>query len=40
LRRNRLPQGLSSVIETGKAKSLRGDVVERLFKMVNFVIDA
>lgn len=33
-------KALRRFIETGKAKGLPGDLVERLFKMVNFIIDA
>ena len=33
-------KGLRRFIETGKAKGLPGDLVERIFKMVNFIIDA
>lgn len=33
-------KALRRFIETGKPKGLPGDVVDRLFKMVNFLIDA
>lgn len=33
-------KALRQFIETGKARGLPGDLVERLFKMVNLLIDA
>jgi proteic killer suppression protein len=33
-------KALRNFVETGKPKGLPGDLVERLFKMVNFIIDA
>lgn len=33
-------KALRRFVETGKAKGLSGDLVDRLFKMVNFIIDA
>ncbi|GLV29953.1 plasmid maintenance system killer protein [Sphingobium sp. TomTYG75] len=33
-------KALRRFVETGKAKGLPGDLVDRLFKMVNFIIDA
>lgn len=33
-------KALRRFVETGKPKSLPGDVVDRLFKMINFIIDA
>lgn len=33
-------KALRRFVETGKPKGLPGDLVDRLFKMVNFIIDA
>ena len=33
-------KALRRFVETGKPKGLPGDLIERLFKMVNFIIDA
>jgi proteic killer suppression protein len=33
-------KALRRFIETGKPKGLSGDVADRLFRMVNFIIDA
>jgi len=33
-------KALRRFVETGSPKGLPGDLVERLFKMVNFIIDA
>ncbi len=33
-------KALRRFIETGRAKGLPGDALDRLFKMVNFIIDA
>jgi proteic killer suppression protein len=33
-------KALSRFIETGSAKGLPGDLVDRLFRMINFIIDA
>lgn len=33
-------KALRRFVETGKSKGLPGDLVDRLFKMVNFIIDA
>ena len=33
-------KALRRFVETGKAKGLPGDLVDRLFKMVNFIVDA
>lgn len=33
-------KALRRFVETGKPKGLPGDLVDRLFKMINFIIDA
>ena len=33
-------KALRRFVETGKPKGLPGDLVDRIFKMVNFIIDA
>lgn len=33
-------KALRRFVETGKPKGLPGDLIERLFKMINFIIDA
>jgi len=33
-------KALRRFVETGKAKGLPGDLVDRLFRMVNFILDA
>ena len=33
-------KALCSFVETGQPKGLPGDLVKRLFKMINFIIDA
>ncbi|PJO48106.1 type II toxin-antitoxin system RelE/ParE family toxin [Brucella pituitosa] len=33
-------RALRKFIETGKPKGLPGDLIDRLFKMVNYIIDA
>ena len=33
-------KALRRYVETGKPKGLPGDLVDRLFKMINFIIDA
>ncbi|KAB0566124.1 type II toxin-antitoxin system RelE/ParE family toxin [Brucella pituitosa] len=33
-------KALRKFIETGKPKGLPGDLIDRLFKMVNYIIDA
>ena len=33
-------KALKRFVETGKPKGLPGDLVDRLFKMINFIIDA
>lgn len=33
-------KALRRFVETGKPKGLPGDLIDRLFKMINFIIDA